>query len=144
MGKKTSQERERFWRDLIGRQPTSGLSIARFCKEAGVSANSFFVWKRRLRPQNGQANRGQPTSRSSTRLLASSTRSNGRAAAAKPLVPVRLVADPVYRHAPNALAIEVEWPDGVVLRVPAGCDPNAVRDLTKALAPLLVGDRASC
>jgi hypothetical protein len=50
----------------------------------------------------------------------------------------------VHDKALNARAIEVEWPDGVVLRVPAGCDPNAVRDLMKALAPLLVGDRASC
>ena len=49
MAQRTSGEREQFWRDLIGRQPSSGLSIASFCDQAGVSANSFFVWKRRLR-----------------------------------------------------------------------------------------------
>ena len=50
MAKKASHEREHFWQDLIERQPVSGLSIAQFCKQTGVSANSFFVWKRRFRP----------------------------------------------------------------------------------------------
>jgi hypothetical protein len=30
MPRKVSDERERFWRDLIERQRTSGLNIARF------------------------------------------------------------------------------------------------------------------
>jgi hypothetical protein len=50
----------------------------------------------------------------------------------------------VHRQALNAGAIEVEWPDGVVLRVSAECDGRVVRDVVNALAPLLVGDGASC
>ncbi len=143
MAKRASGEREQFWRDLVGRQPGSGLSIASFCHQAGVSANSFFVWKRRLGSQAGESQR-RPASRRRLNRSASSPRPSGHSPKASPLVPVRLVADPVHDKALNARAIEVEWPDGVVLRVPAGCDPNAVRDLMKALAPLLVGDRASC
>jgi hypothetical protein len=45
MPRKISDERKRFWGDLIERQRTSGLNIARFCAEAGVSQNSFYVWK---------------------------------------------------------------------------------------------------
>ncbi|MGO9462781.1 MAG: IS66 family insertion sequence element accessory protein TnpA [Isosphaeraceae bacterium] len=142
MVKRTSGEREQFWRDLIGRQPASGLSIAQFCKQTGVSANSFFVWKRRLRPQNGQANRGEPRSRSN--VFVKRSRSNSPAAAARPLVPVRLLADPDRSRAPHAAVFEVEWPNGLVLRVPAECNGRAVRDVVKALAPLLVGERASC
>jgi hypothetical protein len=48
MPRKVSDERKRYWRDLIERQPTSGLNIARFCAEAGVSQNAFYVWKKRL------------------------------------------------------------------------------------------------
>lgn len=143
MAKRTSGERERFWRDLIGRQPGSGLSITAFCDQAGVSANSFFVWKRRLRSHVRDSKR-RPASRRRLNRSASSPRPSGHSPKASPLVPVRLVTDPVHRKALNAGAIEVEWPDGVVLRVPAGCDPNAVHDLMKALAPLLVGDGASC
>jgi hypothetical protein len=47
IAKKASQERERFWKDRIQRQPAIGLSITRLCEQAGVSANSFFVRKRR-------------------------------------------------------------------------------------------------
>ena len=127
---------------LIGRQPASGLSIAQFCKQTGVSANSFFVWKRRLRPQNGQANRGEPRSRSN--VFVKRSPSNSPAAAARPLVPVRLLADPDRFRALDAAVFEVEWPNGLVLRVPAECNGRAVRDVVKALAPLLVGERASC
>lgn len=143
MAKRASQERERFWRDLIERQPASGLGITRFCEQAGVSANSFFAWKRRLRAQNGQVQQGTRTSR---RRAVTRPRSNPprRTAAATPLVPVRLVADPDRPRAPHATAIEVEWPNGVVLRVAAECNGRVVRDVLKALAPLLVGDRASC
>ena len=143
MGKRTSVEREQFWRDLIGRQSSSGLSITSFCHQAGVSANSFFVWKRRLRSQAEESQR-RPASRRRWNRSARSSGPSRHSPTASPLVPVRLVADPVHRKALNAGTIEVEWPDGVVLRVPVGCDPNAVRDLVKALAPLLAGDRASC
>jgi transposase-like protein len=142
MAKRTSVEREQFWRELIGRHPGSGLSIARFCKQTGVSANSFFVWKRRLRSQTGAFQRRSASRRRLNR--ARSSRPSRHSPSASPLVPVRLMADPVHRHAPHALAIEVEWPNGVVLRVPAECDGRVVRDVVKALAPLLVGDRASC
>jgi transposase-like protein len=142
MARRRSSEREQFWRDLIERQPASGLSIARICQQAGVSANSFYVWKRRLRPQIGRSRRAKPTSRSGALLR--STQSAGPAPAGSSLVPVRIIADPVHHHAPQDAVIEVQWPDGLVLRVPASCDGRVIRDLLKALAPLLVGDRASC
>ena len=145
MARRASGEREQFWRGLIERQPASGLSIARFCNQAGVSANSFYIWKRRLRPQLGQARRSKSTWRSST--LVRSARSHGAGAAGRPLVPVRLIADSVRHHVAQATIIEVEWPNGLVLRLPMECDSRTVRDVVKALAPLLVGEigeTASC
>ena len=47
MAKRASDERRRFWQGLLRRQPTSGLNIARFCAESGVSQNAFYVWKKR-------------------------------------------------------------------------------------------------
>ncbi len=57
MPRRVSDEQKRFWRDLVERQPTSGLNIARFCKDAGVSQNAFYIWKKRLRAtaQQGRA-----------------------------------------------------------------------------------------
>lgn len=142
MAKRASQEREQFWRDLIGRQPASGLSIVQFCRQVGVSANSFFVWKRRVGPRIGQALRAKQTSRAGS--LGRSTRSNELDAAAGALVPVRLIADPVGRNAPNPGAIEVQWPDGLVLRVPSGFDAGSLRDVLHALQLATDAEAPSC
>jgi len=36
------------WAQLIEAQSTSGLSVAAFCREHGLAANSFHRWRRRL------------------------------------------------------------------------------------------------
>jgi transposase-like protein len=36
------------WRQIIGAQPMSGLTISAFCRERGISQPSFFAWRRRL------------------------------------------------------------------------------------------------
>ena len=37
------------WRERIAEQARSGLSIKQFCKESGVTAWSFYDWRKRLR-----------------------------------------------------------------------------------------------
>ena len=37
------------WRERIAEQARSGVSIKQFCKERGVSAWSFYAWRKRLR-----------------------------------------------------------------------------------------------
>ena len=37
------------WREILRRQADSGLSVAAFCRQAGISQPSFYVWRRRLR-----------------------------------------------------------------------------------------------
>jgi len=48
-------ERRRYsaeqWLEWLLEQPKSGLSIASFCDEKGVSANSFYLWRRKLRKE---------------------------------------------------------------------------------------------
>ena len=59
MPRKVSDERERYWRDLVMRQPTSGLNIARFCKDAGASAECL------LHLEEAAANHGSASPRCS-------------------------------------------------------------------------------
>lgn len=47
-GRRNRGDREQFWRDLIQRQRHSGQSIRAFCESQGVSAPSFFSWRKRL------------------------------------------------------------------------------------------------
>lgn len=37
------------WRERIAEQERSGLTVPQFCKDAGVSAWSFYTWRKRLR-----------------------------------------------------------------------------------------------
>jgi len=142
MTKKASSERRQFWRELIGRQRTSGLNIVRFCEQAGVAQNSFYVWKRRLRSDQSYRDGAIQQGRSidSTR----SKRPKNTAMGAKSLVPVRLVADPVKHPAPTAGAIEVNWPSGVMLRVPSGCNPDTLQEVFRLLTSAMSGEAASC
>ena len=55
MGRRASSERETYWRSVISQQKRSGLSIAAFCRKAGISERSFYSWRRRLVAQSGQA-----------------------------------------------------------------------------------------
>lgn len=37
------------WRQIIDRQRTSGMTMAAYCLEQGITQGSFYTWKRRLR-----------------------------------------------------------------------------------------------
>ena len=48
MGRRPSEERRRYWREVLARQRRSGLSVAAFCRRHEVSPAAFYGWKRRL------------------------------------------------------------------------------------------------
>ena len=37
------------WRQIIDGQQTSGLTVAAYCLERGITQGTFYTWKRRLR-----------------------------------------------------------------------------------------------
>jgi transposase-like protein len=37
------------WRQIIGRQRPSGLTVAAYCRDLGIKDSAFYAWKRRLR-----------------------------------------------------------------------------------------------
>ena len=132
MPRNVSDDRRRYWRDLIERQQTSGLNIARFCADVGVSQNSFYVWKKRLLTT--------APARQATTVRRKHRR---KKAVAKSLVPVRIVTD-VGHQPPTAKAIEVAWPHGIVLRIPAGCDSKTLREVFGLLSSAMKSEIGSC
>jgi len=48
MEEKTATKVE-VWRERIAEHGRSGVSVKQFCKERGVSAWSFYCWRKRLR-----------------------------------------------------------------------------------------------
>ncbi|NLF56586.1 MAG: IS66 family insertion sequence element accessory protein TnpB [Candidatus Hydrogenedens sp.] len=41
-------EREACWRERIGACAASGLGVARYCREAGISVAGYYRWRREL------------------------------------------------------------------------------------------------
>lgn len=102
----TPRQREPFWRDLIGRQQRSGLSIAAFCRDHGISQPSFFSWRKRLR-------------------LRSDT-------SPSPFVPVQIdLSSPLAHPAP----IEIVLRSGACVRVSHGCDRQTLETVLAVLEP---------
>jgi hypothetical protein len=131
MPRRVSDERKQFWHDLIERQRTSGLNISRFCAEAGVSQNAFYVWKKRL------------LTAAQNRAVLPRRKHRQKKTVVKSLVPVRVVPD-VSHQPPTAQAIEIAWPNGIALRVAPGCDSKTLREVFALLSSAMNGEIVSC
>jgi transposase-like protein len=97
MGRKQSESTEVVWRDRLARFTKSNLTVRQFCHQEGVSNPSFYKWRTRLK----KGTQGAKTVRKS---------SDKQADSMKPFVPVSVSG--------SSLA-EVEFPNGVRIRVPA-------------------------
>ncbi len=108
MGVKQRQSGEVLWRDRLARFRKSKLTVAEFCRQEGISNPSFYQWRKRL------AEKPKPV-----RSRAKTTRSR--------LVPVKVS---------SSALVEIEFPNGIQMRVPAG-NPEALRAVILAGQELL-------
>ncbi len=125
MAKKRSEEKERYWRAVLQRQAGSGVSVAKFCRSEGVSEPSFYSWKRRLLA--GGKRKVRSPKRSERRRVPS-----GTSGVSPGFVPVRITEER------RLATIQVVWPNGLSVQVPAECDPaevQAVLQMVDGLAP---------
>lgn len=83
------------WADWIAEQARSGLTISAFCDSIGVSENSFYVRRRKLRAREGEL-----TTASAARLVELK------------------VVDAVAGQRVASDSVEIDLPCGAVMRVP--------------------------
>ena len=109
MGHNAVQSTEDVWRDRLARFGECKLTVKEFCRQEGVSDPSFYQWRKRLE-------KGPPDSKHSRRT-------GGRSAKAEKsqsFVPVRVSSAEDLSNAVLAGGLaEVEFPNGVRIRVPA-------------------------
>jgi hypothetical protein len=48
---RTNGRRGEEWREWIAAQERSGVSVKQFCEERGLTEQSFYFWRKRLRKQ---------------------------------------------------------------------------------------------
>jgi transposase len=109
-------QREAFWRDVIRGWKASGLSMTEFCKGENLSAASLHYWIGEIRRRDEKGAR----TRSSAPKPAATTKTS--------FVPVRVVGS--ARKSAEPIEIVV---GGHTIRVRAGFDPEALRQVVRAL-----------
>ena len=102
-GRPRDQLKERQWQRWLDQWRASGLSVRAFCARHRLPTPTFYAWRRRLQR---------------------------RAAEPAPFLPVHVVPDTPPQQ---ARPFEVVLADGPVVRVPAGFDPAALRQLLAVL-----------
>lgn len=102
-GKPRDSRKEQHWRRWIDHWQRSGLSVRAFCDCHQLAVPSFYAWRRTLQQRD---------------------------AAAHAFVPVRVLPDP---HAERSADFELVLPGGRRLRIPAGFDPAALRQVLAVL-----------
>jgi hypothetical protein len=102
-----SREREQSWRRIIAGQPESGMSVRAWCGEHGVSAPSFYIWRRRLAKLAAERKLRRPQ-----------------------LLPVEIVPSAADE---NVTPLEIELPSRARVRVRPGCDLELLRQVLTML-----------
>ncbi len=103
-----------YWQERLANRAASGLSIDEFCADEGVSRSTFYRWVWRLKkgiPTEVQQEGANPTT--------------AELAEAK-FLPISVTASPV----------EIELPNGGLVRLPVGVGQAVIVDVIQAVTGL--------
>ena len=120
-GSQRSATKERYWRTVVRRHTRSGQTVREFCRGQGLSEASFYAWRRELSRRDAAAKPMRQHSLCEQVEVASS----------RPrFLPIAVVPD-----SPTPLAcgvVEVAFPSGAVLRLPAATKPGMIAAVLSA------------
>lgn len=124
MGREMDVARHEVWRRRLERFSSWSGTVAEFCRREGVTQGTFYLWRKRL-PQEGALTRAVGSV-----LTPEAVRPAGAGQRAASFVELSLTG--------RAALVEIELPNGAVVRVPAE-DAAALRVAIGA-----AGEVASC
>lgn len=113
--KNRSGEREAFWRDVVKRFGSSGLSVRAFCRREKLQESAFYFWRRTLADRDGKT----PTKR----------RPTSKRAANSVFLPVTIRRDAL---SPTS-GLSLELPGGGVLRFSEAMPVERIAEVIRAL-----------
>lgn len=103
-----------YWQERLANREASGLSIDEFCDDEGVSRSTFYRWVQRLKDGIPDAVKEEGASLSLPDI------------AEPKFLPVSVTASPV----------EIELPNGTVVRLPVGVGQAVIVDVIQAVTGL--------
>jgi transposase-like protein len=126
---KRSVEKEEFWRLVLDEYQRSGLTARAFCEQQGISAPSFYAWRRKIQKRDS---RGRQTPTADQNCM----------------VPVNIVD--TIRSRPNhdgtvaTSLIEIVTPTGFTLRVDQAMLPQRIAALLDLITRGEITGASSC
>lgn len=118
-------EKVEFWRGIIGRQQSTGVSAMQFCREEAIPYWKFNYWKRRLAKIDGLVD--QPSPQDDHEFANEGSSEEQRSSFAE----VCLVGE---RPGPGSPLVEIVLPGGVTVRLYRQIDihlvPALIREVT--------------
>jgi hypothetical protein len=115
------KDRELYWRGILQQQAESGLGVAIFCRQASVSAPSFYAWRRKLK-ERGVAPRQEDVAPHQENPPV-----NAKAISAAQLLPVHIESS-----APPA-PVRILLPQGVSIETTGTIDVGVLANLLRVL-----------
>ena len=103
-----------YWQERLASREASGLSIDEFCADEGVSRSTFYRWVQRLKEGVPDAVKEEGASLTLADI------------AEPKFLPVSVTASPV----------EIELPNGAVVRLPVGVGQAVIVDVIQAVTGL--------
>src|SRR4051794_40137023 len=117
-------DKERFWRRMVQLWQRGGEPAVRdFCGEQGVSESSFYAWRRLIAERDHE------------RRHTDERRPSRPAPSERPAF-VPLCVPPALAAVSSAATLEVVLTSGPIVRVPAGFDAAALRQLLVVLGEM--------
>jgi hypothetical protein len=121
--RRRNEEKEQFWRQVVGGHAVSGLSVRQYCANRGVSEPSFFAWRRALAQRDATANKKHVRAQATGQRPA----------------PLRFAQLQIAPSEPaGGACIEIELPTGIRIRVPRGVCQDTLSNVLGVL------ERPSC
>jgi hypothetical protein len=122
--RRQSEEKERFWRQVVSGHVASGISVRQYCTDRGVSEPSFFAWRRELARRDATVNTGAKSSVKRVRVQPTSARP----------APLRFAQLQIASsESASGACIEIVLPAGIRIRVPRGACQDTLSNVLNAL-----------
>lgn len=123
--------KEAFWRDVLGRQAASGLSVRAFCVRESLKESAFHFWRRTIIQRSDT---GIPESAASVGGTDIRQRAKNREGAVPTFVPARLTdVLPARDSSDDTTDITIELAGGRLLRLPQSISTARLAELVLAL-----------
>jgi hypothetical protein len=146
------ERKERLWRRVLGRRVRSGLSVRAFCLRHGIKESAYYFWRREMKRRDAlglmreprRVCEGDGTSARKPPARDDVLQGIGfipRGEAVRRRRHARFVPIAVPPSGPSPRGIDVVRPDGITLRVPAGCQAELLRMVWETLESVRIRPR---